>query len=447
MRTPIFLLSAAMALLGAGCVTAPPRPQVTDAQAETNARIETGPFWWGVSTSAYQTEDRVVGEGDADYFQTDWDLFIEKGRAPERGDATFSYTRFDKDLALLKKLGVTTYRFGVEWARVEPQPGVFNEAAIRHYVTVARKVRAAGIEPVVTLWHFTFPDWLTDLNRPGQSHWLHPLMADHWPAYITRMTRELGPHVRYFAPQNEANGMLPLAYLGAHWPPSALLNTVGYKRAMRAAIAQFREAAAIIRAERPGAVILSVQALPWWKRSFLWDPTAMVYNAMQRVCFDHLDGIHDVCDLIGFNYYYSQNATFADFFYAGRGEKGANYTQMGWIIDPESFHSLIMTVHNRYRKPMVITENGIGTLNEQKKIKYLRDHVNQMRRAMASGADIRGYFAWTLVDNYEWHEGYKANFGLASMDPRTKERNLEPSGYFYRNLRLRFGDLRAIRGE
>jgi len=133
----------------------------------------------------------------------------------------------------------------------------------------------------------------------------------------------------------------------------------------------------------------------------------------------------------------------ADFFYAGRGEKGSNYTQMGWVIDPESFYSLIMDVQRRYQKPIVITENGIGTLNEQKKIKYLRDHIQQMRRALADGADVRGYFAWTLVDNYEWHEGYNANFGLSIMNPHTGDRELEPSGLFYRNLISRYGDLRS----
>jgi beta-glucosidase len=441
-----FALAVAAGAALTGCVTPPPgAPRVTKELIARNAAVETGPFWWGVSTSGYQTEDKGYAPGDPRYFKTDWDLYVEKGRAPQRGEhATFSYTQFDKDLALLRELGVNHYRFGVEWARVEPRPGVYNEEAIRHYVTIARKVRAAGIEPIACLWHFTFPSWLTDFSHKERSHWLHPLADSHWQSYVTRVVGALKPYVKIYAPQNEPNGMMPLAYLGDHWPPSDLLNTFTYKRAMRACIAQFREAAAIIRQQRPDALIMSVQALPWWKRNYIWDPTAVVYNAMRRVCFDHLDGIQEVCDIIGFNYYYSQNATFADFFYAGRGEKGANYTQMGWIIDPESFYNLIMDVRRRYGKPMVIAENGIGTLNEQKKIKYLRDHINQMRRAMADGADVRGYFAWTLVDNYEWHEGYNANFGLAIMDPRSGDRALEPSGQFYRNLIQRYGNVRAL---
>jgi len=437
--------AGAVGLLGllAGCVTAPWPPWITKAQAAKNAAVETGPFWWGVSTSAYQTEDRAYPPGDPRDFKTDWDLYVERGSAPDRGDATHSYTQFDKDLALLRQLGVNHYRFGVEWARVEPRKGVYDEEAIRHYVVVAQKLKAAGIEPIACLWHFTFPDWLTNFKDKAHSHWLHPDADAHWQAYVTRMVAALKPYVRVYAPQNEPNGMLPLAYLGDHWPPSELLNTFAYKRAMRACVAQFREAAAIIKQQRPDALVMSVQALPWWKRNYLWDPTALVYNAMRRVCYDHLDGIYSVCDLIGINYYYSQNATVADFFYAGRGEKGSNYTQMGWVIDPESFYSLIMDVRRRYQKPIVITENGIGTLNEQKKIKYLRDHIQQMRRALADGADVRGYFAWTLVDNYEWHEGYNANFGLSIMNPHSGDRELEPSGLFYRNLITRYGDLRS----
>ncbi len=437
------LLSAGIGLILAGCVTAPAPPRISRAAAEKAAAVDTGPFWWGVSTSGYQTEDKGYPPDDPRYFKTDWDLYVEKGRAPARGEATYSYTEFDRDLELLKQLGVNHYRFGVEWARVEPRPGVFNEEAIAHYVRIARKARAAGIEPVVCLWHFTFPDWLTNLSNPGRSHWLHPDADTRWREYVTRMVKALKPYVRFYAPQNEPNGMLPLGYLAGHWPPSARLDTFAYRRALRASVRQFREATEIIRKERPDALILSIQALPWWKKNFLGDPTNLVYNTMQRVAWDHLDGIHDVCDLIGINYYYSQNATLTDFFYAGRGEKSAQYTQMGWIIDPESFYRLLMTVQRRYHKPMVVMENGIGTLNEQKKIKYIRDHINQMRRAMSDGADVRGYFVWTLVDNYEWLEGYRANFGLAIMDPHTHERCLEASGLFYRNLIQRFCNLRA----
>lgn len=422
---------------------APRAPRISAAQVQSAREVDTGPFWWGVSTSSFQNEDRGVPPGSPEYFETDWDVYIKKGIVPERGNATWSWTNFDKDLQLLKELGVTHYRFSIEWARVEPKPGQFNEKAIRHYAEMARKLRAAGIEPVVTLWHFTIPDWLTDADHPRRSHFLHPLYAEHWRRYVEKMADALAPHVRIYVPQNEPNGMLALGYLAGHWPPRLLLAPFSYKKALAECARQFREAAEIIRSRRNDALIVCIQALPYWRKSLLGDPTRAVYNTMLRVNYDHLDQIHDVCDLIGFNYYYSQTATLADFFYRGRGEKSRNYTQMGWVIDPEGFYNVIQQVYRRYKKPIVITENGIGTLNEQKKVKYLRDHINQMRFAMAEGADVRGYFVWTLLDNFEWAEGYAANFGLAIRNPKTGKWQLEPSGLYYKEIIKRNRNLRG----
>ena len=119
-------------------------------------------FAWGISTSSYQYEDPAVKPGDKDYFYSDWDILIEQRKAPPKGNALYSWTRFDKDLEALKKIGVTHYRFSISWPRVEPQPGVYNEQAIHGYVEMARRLKAAGIDPVICLWHFTFPSWLYD---------------------------------------------------------------------------------------------------------------------------------------------------------------------------------------------------------------------------------------------------------------------------------------------
>ena len=124
-------------------------------------------FAWGISTASYQYEDPAVKPGDRDYFYSDWDILIEQGKAPAKGNALYSWTHFDKDLEALKKIGVTHYRFSISWPRVEPQPGVYNDEAIRGYVEMARRLKAAGIEPVICLWHFTFPSWLYDKRKPG----------------------------------------------------------------------------------------------------------------------------------------------------------------------------------------------------------------------------------------------------------------------------------------
>lgn len=422
------LLTPAVVLFLSGCVMAPKsyrQPAVVN-------KPDTGKFWWGCSTASFQNEDRGVKPGSPEDFKTDWDVFAEEGHIPPRGDdATFSWSHFDKDVAALKKLGVNHYRFGIEWGRVEPKPGVFNEAAIRQYVQMAKKLRAAGIEPVVTLWHFTFPDWLYDSKKKARSGFLHPDVEAAWKAYVARMVTALSPHVRTYVPQNEPNGALYIGYFGGHWPPGLLLTPGALKKANNVAVSMFREASGIIRAKRPDAIIMGIYSIPNWRRNFIQDPTQFVYNMMMHQNWDHLDRVADVTDIIGVNYYYSQDASATRFIFRPVGERGSNYTQNGWEINPEGFHSVLTTVYKRYGKPIVVSENGIGTQSEQKKIRYFREHVNQMRRAMNDGVDIRGYFPWTLIDNYEWAEGYAANFGLTHVDKRTMTLVIEPSGEWF----------------
>jgi beta-glucosidase len=403
------------------------------AKAASKPKVSTGEFWWGVASSPFQNEDRGEKPGSPNYFLTDWDLFAEAGRVPPRGeDAVFSWSAFDRDLEALKRLGVSHYRFGIEWARVEPQPGRFNEAAIRRYADMARKLRAAGIEPVVTLWHFTMPSWLVTKGKAGKSRWLHPLFRERWTAYTERITRALAPHVRVFVPQNEPNGDLALGYLSSVWPPGLFLDFGKYNAAMEESVWAFRQAAAIIRQNRKDALVLSVHALPYWNRTF-WDPTQAYYNYMQRVNFTHLDRVYDVCDLIGFNYYYTEYADFTALI-ALKLRRGHNYSLLGWIIQPRSLYKQIAAVSKRYQKPIVITENGIATIKDTKRVRYLFNHALEVKEAMNDGMDVRGYFVWTLVDNYEWHHGSVAPFGMSRMDPATKKRMFRPSALFYSGL-------------
>jgi beta-glucosidase len=425
------LLLPAMLLTVAGCVT-PPGEYRRPESAVVLKPLPKEKFWWGTSTASFQNEDRGLAPEDPMNFRTDWDVYAIEGGAPARGDkAVYSWSRFDLDLKALRRLGVTHFRFGVEWARVEPKPGVVNQAALARYAGMARQLRAAGIEPVVTLWHFTFPDWLYDSKDKGRANFLNPDAPEAWRAHVTRVVRAMGSAVRIYVPQNEPNGALNLGYIAGHWPPGLLLRPIEYKRALRASAGMFRDAAGIIRRERPGSLVMGIYAMPDWKRSYLFDPTAMVYNIVQRQNYDHLDMVADTMDLIGVNYYYAQEASLRRFLSRGHGEVSSDYTQLGWEIDPTGLYNVLRRVNARYGKPVVISENGLGTQSEQKRIRYIREHIAQMRRAMTQGVDVRGYFPWTLVDNYEWKEGWHGQFGLFSFDRRTKERILEPTGRWF----------------
>lgn len=428
-----FAVLLVVPLFFTACITAPKAPPVTPEQRVHAAKLDTGKFAWGISSSSWQYENRAERSGGKPVFRTDWDTLMDDGKAPPRGDTVvMSWSLFDRDVAALKKIGVTHYRFSLEWARIEPEPGRYDEAAIRRYVDMARKLRAAGIEPVVCLWHFTFPGWLYDKAHPRQSNWLHPRMDERWRAYVRKVVPALAPHVRFFAPQNEPNGQIGTAYLNGMWPPALTAAFGTYAAAVRASAQQFREAADIIKSIRPDAVVMSVQALPWWEKGML-DPTRACFNGMMRLNFDHLDLIADKCDLIGFNYYYSQKTGPLAALTAGS-HRGKNFTMMGWDIDPAGLYKQIRLVSRRYGKPMMITENGIATLDDRKRIRYLSEHIGVVQQAIRDGYDVRGYFVWSLLDNYEWHGGYTDTFGLGRMNPVTFARELKPSAGFYRGV-------------
>ena len=439
MKSAIFIVPA---FILAGCITYPKAPAVSPQARAKAARVDTGDFAWGVSTSSWQYENRATDKDGKPVFRTDWDILMDQGKAPPRGNTVvMSWSEFDKDIAALKKIGVTHYRFSLEWARIEPEPGKYDEAAIRRYAQMARKLKAAGIEPVACLWHFTFPDWLYDKQNPKKSNWLHPEADARWQAYVRKVVPALAPHVRFFAPQNEPNGQIGTAYLNGLWPPAMTAAFGTYAAAIRASARQFRDAADIIKSIRPDAVVMSVQALPWWSDGLL-DPTRACFNGMMRLNFDHLDLIADKCDVIGFNYYYSQKAGPVAALTANS-HRGKNFTMMGWDIDPAGLYKQIRLVDKRYGKPMMITENGIATLDDTQRERYLREHIAAIQQARADGHDVRGYFVWSLLDNYEWHGGFADTFGLGKMNPETHARELKPSAFAYRDT-IRRGGVKEI---
>ncbi|MBK8267471.1 MAG: glycoside hydrolase family 1 protein [Planctomycetes bacterium] len=372
-------------------------------------------FWWGVSTSSYQTEDPGPPSENLG-FETDWDLAYRSGQMKEpRGNATWSYTCTQRDFAALKQLGVTHYRFSVEWARVEPRPGEFNELAIEHYVQLARNLRAAGITPLVTLWHFTFPSWLAsdDSRRNG---WLHPDMPARWHAYVERMAKALTPDVKDICPQNEPN-TYALGSLVGYFPPGQLLGYEDYLRIQDRQADAFNDAAGILRAARPDVRIISVQNIIHWERD-VFDPLGLWCAKGREYNYYHLDKIAASCDWIGFNYYMAETATpLMRILQTLR--IGENCSDCGWRIDADGMAIEIAGLAKRYGKPMLITENGISTCDDRKRSLYLLKHVNAVRRAMLAGHDVRGYMHWSLMDNYEWADGYGEKFGLCELDSKS----------------------------
>ena len=397
----------------------------------TTSRTFSGDFWWGVSASSYQFEDPGPDEENLG-FKTDWDLAYESGfiKYP-RANGTWSYSRYDRDIAAMKSLGLTHFRFSIEWARVEPTPGNFNEAAIRHYVQMCRSLREAGITPVIALWHFTFPSWLS-AKTPDSHGWLHPDFQAHWKPYVSRMVEALGPHVDLWAPECEPNTYALGALIGALPPGGGRASYARYLHTLDIEADAFHSAVAIIRQAQPQGRIVAIENTIHWKPD-AFDLGRFWFEKGAEFNYYHLDKIVDDCDYIGINYYFSEVASpLARVAQSLR--SGSHVSDLGWTIDPKGLEKEIAAMSDRYGKPMLITENGIADRTDKKRQRYIAEHLKAIEHSLHAGYDVRGYFHWALVDNFEWAEGYTAKFGLYSMDPGTKELVAKPSCDMYRSF-------------
>lgn len=393
-----------------------------------NRPVNPSPFWWGISTSSYQIEEGAATDGRS--FATDWDLFKTTGGGQARDDRVASFKNSERDLTALKNLGVTHYRFSIEWARVEPSPGTFDNDAIEHYVSLARRLREEGIEPVVCLWHFTFPDWLCDFDHPSQHGWLHPQAVDAWGVYVSTLSARLAPYVLVFAPQNEPNAYA-LGMLVGQFPPGKALGEAYYDELIKTEVRTFLQAASIIRASRSDATIISVQNIVHWRRDSF--DLIGLYEKGLAYNYKHLDGIASAIDYLGFNYYSGEIASPLSLFQMTQ-RTGPGVSDMGWFIDPEGLEIEIVELSRRYGLPLIITENGIAARSDEQRQAYLKSHLRAVRRTLDANYDVRGYFHWTLMDCFEWTSGYGPQFGLHTVDTQANVLVPKPSAQLFRSL-------------
>jgi beta-glucosidase len=374
---------------------------------------------WGIASASYQTEEPVTDISDPSYFEVDWDLFYKAGRIrTPRGMATYSWSETARDIAAIKSLNVTHYRFGIEWARVEPRPGEFNEEALRAYVDLARRLKAEGITPVVCLWHFNFPSWLTDLKNPERHGWFHPDIDKYWSPYVRKVLAAFADEAIHWMPQNEPNAYAFVGYLLGWFPPGRRADFKNFNRFMESAAKYYNQAADLIHAQSPKHLCITVQNIIYWKKSWL-DVDGFFWRQAMNYNFLHLDLVHRKSDIIGFNYYFKLSAFLIP---------GPRTT------DPQGMRYALRELYRRYGKPLWITENGLQEKGDRRRARYILEHVNAALACRKAGVPLEAYFYWSLADNFEWCQGYREKFGLFSMDSRTRQLIAKPSAAFYAKL-------------
>ncbi|MGA2432485.1 MAG: family 1 glycosylhydrolase [Acidimicrobiales bacterium] len=370
-------------------------------------------FLWGTSTSAYQIE----GGGT----NTDWWRFE---RAPgtvaveECGAACDSWHRYEEDLDLLVDFGLNSFRLSIEWARVEPEHGVFSSEAINHYRAVLEACHARAILPVVTLHHFTLPLWVADaggFENPEIVHWL--------ANYARVVGKEFGDLIGIACTINEPNIVAVMGYLIGMFPPQVTDQSrfVAVNEMMREAHVAMREALRESPGAYPIGMPLSMQeyeALPGGEEKM-----KTMRDEMEDKYLRALDGD----DYIGVQCYTKMVVGPDGVVLDSPGEK----TEMGYLFWPQCVEHTVRRAASFSPLPLYVTENGIGTDDDTQRIRYLTGALQGLHRALEDGLDVRGYFQWSLLDNFEWSFGYRPKFGIVSVDRTTFARTPKPSAQWY----------------
>lgn len=395
----------------------------------------------GVATAATQIEGGCDTTNWADWAKTPG--HIADGTTPVR--ATGHWERWREDTELMASLGIQTYRFGVEWARLEPQPGVFSDEAFAHYRDEITLLRDKGIRPLLTLHHFNNPRWFESMGA-----FEHPDCVPIFLRFVERVVTELGDLVEDWCTINEPNVYATFGYLYGVFPPGAksLPRTLRVMTNLAHAHITAYELIHALRAGKPTRVTFAVHlrvfdpanpANPVHRalaraQEFLFQEavTEAMCTGRFRMPLRRPEGIREgrYYDALGINYYSrSWVSKIGD---AAR--PGAELNDLGWEIYPEGLERVARWAHDRWPAPIWVTENGTADNTERFRTQFLHDHLEIVAAARSTGLPFERFYHWCFVDNWEWAEGEVPRFGIVALDYATQERTVKPSGRFYADV-------------
>lgn len=422
-------------------------------------------FLWGGATAAHQIEGAALEDGKTAGI---WDALCPEHVAHgENGQiACDHYHRFREDVAMMKQMGLKAYRFSISWPRVIPEPGKVNEKGLRFYVELVDALVEAGIEPVVTLFHWNLPMWM--YNKGG---WENPEIEGYFADYVQVVVDALSDKVRWWITLNEPQCFVGVGYHSGRHAPFRR-ETVQIPAIVRNVMMAHGRAVQVIRsrAKQPpkigfaptGPVVTPASDSPEdveRARLLSYDPNGGIRSnswwadpivlgivpepLRQAISQEDLKTICQPLDFYAFNVYNSEN-------YAEKpGERnpqvwpGMPRTALNWPITPEVIYWASKFHYERYHLPILVSENGManvdfvmldGKVHDPQRIDYIHRHLKCLKQAVEEGVPVLGYLYWSVMDNFEWAVGYDARFGLIYVDYRTQERIWKDSAYDYRQI-------------
>ncbi len=409
-------------------------------------------FVFGVSTSSYQVEGGI---------ENDWSVWERAGRLKEPearcGVACDHWERFFEDIDLIEQTGATAYRLSIEWARVEPVRGTWDETAWAGYRKRLEALVARKIRPVVTFHHFTHPQWFHD-----ETPWHEASSLKSWERYAKRCAELLDGLDCAVITFNEPNVLLLGGYLTAMTPPGIASGKLAFEFYANLARAHVIARNAVIdRAKgKPVTVGISHNIMAF-TADRVWNPLDHALVRLSAGNYNHaflesltdgqlrismpgvmtgtatIDGGKDSMEFVGVNYYtrthlrFITKPPFVEFKY--RDPKKLGLTDIGWEYYPEGFGTLLRQL-TRYNRPVWITENGLDDRTGTRRPQFLYDHFTELLKARADGVNITTYLHWSLMDNFEWLEAWGPRFGLYRVDFKTRERIATPGRDYFRQI-------------
>ncbi len=371
-------------------------------------------FLWGASTAAYQVEGGIEN--------VDWAQAAREGKVPPAGRACDHYNRFEADFDIAVSLGMNAQRFSIEWARIEPREGEFDHKEIEHYRKVFEALKQRGLKPAVNLWHFTLPLWFSE--RGG---FFSRGASERFARYCAFVVGELGGYTDIWLTINEPEIWALHGYLKGNWPPF-VRNPIAYFRVQSALARAHRAAYHAMKKVRPDINIGIAKHNIFFESNR--NPLFMLTRALNDWVWNHwfFSAISGHQDFIGLNQYLHRK------FGASIEEQEAMVrSDMGWEVHSSSLYHCLIAL-KRYGLPVYISENGIADATDSKRPAFITNAVSCVHRAIAEGVPVKGYFYWSLLDNFEWAYGFSKRFGLVEVDYATQQRRIRESAYVYKEI-------------
>lgn len=397
-------------------------------------------FLWGAATASHQIEGGLINNWTKWEEENAQRLSSEGQRPSEPKLRTFaseqenyksnskyspeSFKYWEKDLGVIKGLNLKAYRLSVEWSRIQPEKGVFDKDAIQYYKEYLSEIKKNNIKVVLTCWHWTMPLWLGE-----EGGLLSKNIYKYFKEYVSFLAKELSEVVDYWITINEPESFSN-SYLIGRWPPG-VKNPITFHRVYQKILPKMHidayKTIKEIDKDKPVSLSKSISYNESYNGYFWNRYLSLVIN--KYINTSTLDKVIEYVDFLGVNFYFYNRAGI-------RGLRNDNdkISDLGWWLQPDKIFNVLVSLKERYNKPIFITENGLATINEEKRIWWIEETVKAMYKAIEEGVELVGYLHWSLLDNFEWDKGFWPKFGLVSIDPNTKERKIKKGGEFYSKI-------------